>query len=106
MKMPLAKAFCTICLANSASCCGSAGETTGGRGYLKDAVALRKRAIDVVDLIGEQLGLIESRVGRCLHYTEDHALILGWRQLTLRKHVKGHNQKHHNRPQRENHRPV
>ena len=62
--------------------------------------------IDVVDLVGEQPGLIDGRIGRRLDHPEDHALVLGRRQFPLREHVERNHQYGDDRPQREHHRPV
>ena len=54
--------------------------------------------IDVVDLVGEQLRLIERRVRRRLDEAEEEALVLGRRQLLLREHVERHDQQRDDRP--------
>ena len=69
-----------------------AAETAGRRSDLKDALALGERVIDVVDLVREQLGLIDRRVGRGLNDSEDHSLVLCRRQLPLREHVERNDQ--------------
>ena len=83
-----------------------AAEAAGRRRDLENALALRERVIDVVNLVGEQPGLIDGRVRRRLDHSEHHALVLGRRQFPLREHVERNHQYRDDRPQREHHRPV
>ena len=76
-----------------------AAETTVGTGDLEDALAFREALVNVVDLIGEEVGLIDSGVGRGLNDAEHHALILRRREFALREHVERNHQRCHDRPQ-------
>src|SRR5208282_1888401 len=73
---------------------------------LEDALALRERMINIVDLIREQIGLINRRVRGGLDDAEDNSLILSWREFVLRKHVERHDQRDNNCPQNKDHGPV
>ena len=83
-----------------------AAEAAGRERELKDALGLGKRSIDVVDLLGEQLRLLDRRVRRGLDDREDDALVLGGRELPLREHVERHDQQRDDHPQHEDDRPI
>src|SRR6478752_2369267 len=60
-----------------------AAEAAARERDLEDAGALRERTVDVVNLVGEQPGLLERGVGGRLHEVQEEPLILDWRQLAL-----------------------
>ena len=62
--------------------------------------------VNVVNLVGVKPGLIDGRVRRSLDHSEDHALVLGRRQLALREHVERDHQHGDDGPQSEHNRPI
>ena len=78
-----------------------AAESAGRKRELKDARGLGERLVDVVDLVRKHPGLIDRRVRRGLDDREDHALVLGRRQLALREHVERPHQEHDDGPERD-----
>src|SRR6202035_2092021 len=83
-----------------------APEAATRRSNLKDAFALGERMINVVDLSGKQIGLINRRVRGGLDDSEDNSLVLSRREFVLREHVEGHDQRDHNHPDSKTHGPV
>jgi hypothetical protein len=83
-----------------------AAEAPGGGRYLEDVACLRERMVHVVDLGGEELGLVERRVGGGLHDAEHNALVLGGRELPLGQQIERRHQEDHDGPQREHDGPV
>ena len=83
-----------------------AAKAAGRRSDLENTLALRESMIDVVNLVGEQPGLIDGRIGRRLDDSENHTLVLGRSQFPLREHVERNHQHGDDRPQSEHHRPV
>ena len=81
-------------------------ETGRRKRELKRAAGFGKRSIDVVDLRGEQPGLLNRGVRRRLNDREHDALIFGGRELTLREHVERHDQRGHDQPEDQDDRPV
>ena len=67
---------------------------------------LGQRAIDVADLVGEELGLIDGRVRGGLDDGEEEVLVLRGRELLLREHVEGEDEQHDDQPQRQHDRAV
>ncbi len=83
-----------------------ASEAAVGGGDLEDALRFRERPVDVVDLRGEELGLVDGRVGRRLDEPEHDALVFLRRELPLREHVEGDDQQGDDRPQGEDDRAI
>ena len=83
-----------------------ASEASGREHELERVLVLGERAIDLLDLRGIELGLVQGRIRRRLDDPEHDALVLLGRQLPLREHVEGHDEQHHEGPEHVDDAPV
>jgi hypothetical protein len=69
-----------------------AAEAAGRASDLEDRLLLGQRVVDVVNLLGEEVRLVERRVGRRLDDAEHDRLVLGRRELLGGEHVERNDQ--------------
>src|ERR1700730_7685817 len=83
-----------------------AGKSLRSKSHLKGLRSLRKTLVYIVHLVGEQGVLLDRRVRRSLHDSENHALILSRCRLLCRHQVKRHRQADDQECHDTDHRPI
>ena len=62
-----------------------AGKPAGGKGELEDVIGFRQRFEDLLHLVGEDAGLVDSGIGRGLDNTENDPLVFFRREFLGRR---------------------